>query len=104
MAVGLWHAYAAAMWFFTASDQEAHSRLFWVAIVCGPSSTLLAVLVGLVIPKPAGIWLISGGILSALAAALSNPLLASDDMALLRVSIFEARLPRLRYLNIRGTG
>lgn len=84
VAIGLWHAYGAAMGFFTASDQEAHSPLFWVAILCGPGSSLLAVLVGLVKPKPAGIWLISGGILSALAATLANP----EPLETLLASVF----------------
>jgi hypothetical protein len=35
VAIGLWHACAAAFGFFTASDQEAHSPLFWVAIFVG---------------------------------------------------------------------
>jgi hypothetical protein len=70
--VGGWYAYGVIWGLFTASDQDVHNPLMWIAVLCGPGSTLLAVLVGFVKPKIAGRWLIGGGVLSGAATMLTS--------------------------------
>ena len=72
VAIGGWQAFALVYGAFTMTEQEIHSPLTWIVFLCGPGSTLLAVLVGFSKPKVAGLWLIWGGSLSGIAAMLTS--------------------------------
>jgi hypothetical protein len=87
--VGGWHAYGVTWAVFVAPEQDLHNPLMWIAVLCGPGSTLLAVLVGFVKPKVGGLWLIGGGALSGIAAMLTS----NKPLEMLAVVVFATTGP-----------
>jgi hypothetical protein len=61
-AVGVWHLWLAAEAIFIFKTGEPWTS--WVAIICGPVSTLPAVVLSLFNRRAAGGWLVMGSLLS----------------------------------------
>lgn len=60
VAVGVWHGYIARQAFFVFREDEPITS--WLAVLLGPSSTLLASVVAVFLRKTGGVWLIASGI------------------------------------------
>ena len=68
MVIGLWHAQLGAKALFIVRNDEPYSS--WIAVLCGPLSTLPAVALGILTRRWGAAWLVAGALVSLGASAM----------------------------------
>lgn len=63
--IGIWHFRLAMTAIFVFRENE--SVLSWIAVICGPFTTLIAIILAVFVRRAGSFWLIGGGISSLIA-------------------------------------
>jgi len=74
--IGIWHFQFAGRSIFV--FRQGEPILSWLAVLCGPASTLPAVITGAFSTRIGGFWLVLGSIVSLVSFSLLQPLMARD--------------------------
>jgi len=82
-AVGIWHAWLAIQAILVFRTGEPATS--WIAIVCGPLSTLPAVLLSCFRRRPAGYWLVAAAVTSFLAFLVGEGGVTENVLPFLRM-------------------